>query len=213
MPSAAGARWRRRKEERPGEILAAALDCFAERGYAATRLEDVAARAGIAKGTLYLYFANKEELFKSVVRHEIVATIARAEAMVAQSDAAASVLLERFLGMWPGLSAASRTGAIPKLILGEAGNFPELARFYLDEVVRRGKRLVAGILQRGVARGEFRAGLDVDHAVFCVIAPVLLAMVWKHSLGRYDERPLDAAALCRTHLDLLCHGVLAERPR
>jgi AcrR family transcriptional regulator len=208
MPSAAGARWRRRKEERPGEILAAALDCFAERGYAATRLDDVAARAGVTKGTLYLYFANKEELFKSVVRHEIVTAIARAEAMVAQSDAAASVLLERFLGMWPGLSAASRTGAIPKLILGEAGNFPELARFYLDEVVRRGKRLVAGILQRGVARGEFRAGLDVDHAVFCVIAPVLLAMVWKHSLGPHDDRPLDAAALCRTHLDLLRHGLL-----
>lgn len=208
MPSAAGARWRRRKEERPGEILAAALDCFAERGYAATRLDDVAARAGVTKGTLYLYFANKEELFKSVVRHEIVTAIARAEAMVAQSDAAASVLLERFLGMWPGLSAASRTGAIPKLILGEAGNFPELARFYLDEVVRRGKRLVAGILQRGIARGEFRAGLDVDRAVFCVIAPVLLAMVWKHSLGPHDDRPLDAAALCRTHLDLLRHGLM-----
>ncbi|HZS82216.1 MAG TPA: TetR/AcrR family transcriptional regulator [Stellaceae bacterium] len=213
MAATSTARWRRRKDERPGEILTAALACFAERGFAATRLDDVAARAGVTKGTLYLYFASKEELFKSVVRQEIVASIAQAEEMVAHSEESAAVLLERLLANWPGLIAASRIGAIPKLVLGEAGNFPELARFYLDEVVRRGTALIAGILRRGVERGEFRPALDIERAVFCVIAPVLFTMLWRHSLEPYADRPLDARALCATHLDLLLHGLSAPEPR
>jgi AcrR family transcriptional regulator len=202
-------RWRRRKEARPEEILAAALASFAERGFAATRLEDVAARAGISKGTLYLYFKGKEELFEAVVRATLVPNLERLEVLAASFEGPSAVLLERLLLTIAGV-AGSQVGAIPKLVIAEAGNFPDLARFYLDEVVRRGLRLIGTILRRGIQRGEFRA-VDVDHAVFCVIAPMLIAALWKNSLEAHDDAPLDTQALVRAHLDLLLRGLQAHR--
>src|SRR4051794_35863816 len=125
-------KWARRKEARPAEILDAALACFAERGFAATRLDDVAKRAGVTKGTLYLYFPNKEELFKEVVRQAIIANIARGEALVAESSAPAPVLLEQVLRQWA-LAIPTPASAIPKLVIAESGNFPDITRFYVDE--------------------------------------------------------------------------------
>src|SRR5437016_10835727 len=124
-------RWRRRKDARPAEILTAALACFAERGFAATRLDDVALRAGVTKGTLYLYFQNKEELFKAVVRQELLPNIARAEAIVGDATEPAAFLLERLIKSFAEV-ISSPVSAIPKLVLAEAGNFPDLARFYLE---------------------------------------------------------------------------------
>src|SRR5918996_402229 len=209
MEQRSASRWRRRKEARPEEILAAALASFAERGFAATRLEDVAARAGISKGTLYLYFKGKEELFEAVVRATLVPNIERLEAMAATFEGPSAVLLERLLLTFAAV-VDSRVGAIPKLVIAEAGNFPELARFYLDEVVRRGLRLIGSILRRGIGHGEFRP-IDVDHAVFCVIAPMLLAALWKSSLEPYDDALLDAQALARAHLDLLLRALETDR--
>jgi AcrR family transcriptional regulator len=194
-------RWRRRKEARPDEILAAALESFAERGFAATRLDDVAARAGISKGTLYLYFKGKEELFEAVVRARLLPNLERLEALVRTFEGPSGPLLERLLLTMADVMG-SQVGAIPKLVIAEAGNFPDLARFYLDEVVRRGLRLIGTILRRGIERGEFRT-VDVDHAVFCVIAPMLVAALWKNSLEPHDEAPLDAHALARAQVDLL----------
>jgi AcrR family transcriptional regulator len=198
-------RWRRRKEARPDEILAAALASFTERGFAATRLEDVAARAGISKGTLYLYFRSKEELFKAVVRATLVPNLERVETQAAGFEGPSALLLERLLLTMAGV-VSSRVGGIPKLVIAEAGNFPDLARFYLDEVVRRGLRLIATILHRGIARGEFRT-VDVEHAVFCVIAPMLIAALWKNSLEPHADALLDTPALARAHLDLLLRGL------
>lgn len=209
MEQRAPTRWRRRKEARPDEILAAALTSFAARGFAATRLEDVAARAGISKGTLYLYFKSKEELFEAVVRTRLLPNLARIEALAASFEGPSAALLERLLLTIAGV-VDSEVGAIPKLVIAEAGNFPELARFYLDEVVRRGLRLIGVILRRGIERGEFRP-VDVDHAVFCVIAPLLIAALWKNSLEPHDHAPLDAAALVRAHLDLLLRGLEPAR--
>jgi AcrR family transcriptional regulator len=201
---------RRRKEARPEEILAAALESFAAKGFAATRIEDVAARAGISKGTLYLYFDGKEELFKAVVRQALLPNLARVEALAATFEGPSAQLLERLLATIAGI-IDSRVGAIPKLVIAEAGNFPDLARFYLDEVVRRGLGLIATILRRGIGRGEFRE-VDVDHAVFCVIAPMLIAALWKSSLEPHDAAgPLDVQALVRAHLDLLLRGLKAPR--
>jgi AcrR family transcriptional regulator len=205
MTPQSSTRWRRRKEARPDEILAAALASFAERGFAATRLEDVAARAGISKGTLYLYFGGKEELFEAVVRAMLLPNLEQLEALAATYEGPSAKLLERLLLTITGV-LSSRAGAIPKLVIAEAGNFPDLARFYLDQVIRRGLRLVAAILRRGIDRGEFRP-IDVNHAVFCVIAPMLLAALWKNSLEPHDDAPLDAQALARAHLDLLLRGV------
>jgi AcrR family transcriptional regulator len=201
-------RWRRRKDARPEEILAAALESFAERGFAATRLEDVAVRAGISKGTLYLYFKSKEELFKAVVRETLLPNLVRIEALVGTFEGPSALLVEQLLLTISGV-LGSRIGAIPKLVIAEAGNFPDLARFYFDEVIQRGLGLIATILRRGIARGEFRA-IDVDRAVFCVIAPMLVAALWKNSLEPYGEAPpLDPEALARTHLDLLLRGLEA----
>ena len=208
MAQQASTRWRRRKEARPDEILAAALESFAARGFAATRLEDVATRAGISKGTLYLYFKGKEDLFEAVVRATLLPNLARIEALAASFDGPSAVLLERLLLTVAGV-VNSQVGAIPKLVIAEAGNFPDLARFYLDEVVRRGLRLIGAILRRGIERGEFRA-VDVDHAVFCVIAPMLIAALWKNSLEPHDRAPLDTEALVRAHLNLLLRGLKAD---
>ena len=199
-------RWRRRKEARPTEILDAALACFAERGFAATRLDDVAKRAGITKGTLYLYFPNKEELFKAVVRQAIVANIARGEALVAESAEPASVLLERLIHNWAQL-IPTPASAIPKLVLSEAGNFPDIARFYLDEVVNRGRELIRSVISKGVARGEFRA-VDIGSGAYCIFAPMVLAMLWRHSFAPHDREALDAKALADAHLQLLLRGLV-----
>jgi AcrR family transcriptional regulator len=204
-------RWRRRSEARPAEILAAALASFAEHGFAATRLDDVAARAGVTKGTLYLYFRSKEELFKAVVRQQLVPNLERAETMVAQSAAPSLTLLGRLVALMSQIMA-SPLSAIPKLVLTEAGNFPDLARFYLEEVVERGKALVRRVLERGIAAGEFRP-IDVESAIHCVAAPLLFATLWRHSFERHAGCPLDVEALCRTHLELLRHGLAATEPR
>jgi AcrR family transcriptional regulator len=202
-------RWRRRKKARPAEILAAALECFRERGFAATRLEDVAARAGVTKGTIYLYYPSKEDLFKAVIRGELTPNIERLEAILQQPGPTAA-LLERLLTTFEAV-VTSPVSVLPKLIISEAGNFPDLARFYLENVVHRGMRLIEAILRRGIERGEFRA-IDVDHAIPCVIGPMLLTALWKHSLGLYEEGPMDVAGVCRAHIDLLLHGLQAPRP-
>lgn len=207
--STAPPRWRRRKQARPSEIIAAALAVFAERGFAATRLDDIAARAGVTRGTLYLYFPNKEELFKAVVRETIVPILARAETMAAEAHGPTAQLLGRLVLFFPDAVFGGPASAIPKLVIAEAANFPDVARFYLEEVIERGRRLVRSILRRGIASGEFRA-VDEEHAFYCVMAPMLLAALWQHSFRRYDDTGLDPRALARVHLDLLLHGLLAD---
>lgn len=201
---------RRRKDARPGEIVAAALACFAERGFGATRLDDVAARAGVSKGTLYLYFAGKEDLFRAVVRDSVLPFLARAETEAAAFEGPTPALLERLVGMFMHLLATTRLGVIPKLVIAESGQFPDLARFYVDEVVTRGLRQIGAILRRGIARGEFRP-VDVDSAVRCIVAPVLVAALWKNALEPHVGRPWDVEAVLRTHVDLLLRG-LARTP-
>jgi len=128
-------RWRRRREARPGELIAAALDLFVEKGYAATRLDEVVARAGVSKGTLYLYFSSKEELFKAVVQEGLLPILAEGERFVATfQGSSADLMCEIVLGWWE-LIGTKPIGGIPKLIMAEARNFPEIARFYYDEVI------------------------------------------------------------------------------
>jgi AcrR family transcriptional regulator len=199
-------RWRRRKEARTPEILEAALECFGERGFAASRLEDIARRAGVTKGTIYLYFPNKEELFKAVISQSLVPRLEAGERLVAGLDVPAPRQLEQLLLTLADIVPSPTIGAIPKLIIAEAGNFPEIARFYFDEVIGRGRRLITGILRRGIARGEFRE-FDVEAAFFSVVAPLVIAMLWKRLFEPHDVAALDAAALCRSHLQLLMQGM------
>jgi AcrR family transcriptional regulator len=202
----AAPRWQRRKEARPAEILDAALSVFAEKGFAAARLEQVARRAGVSKGTLYLYFDSKEALFEAVVRSAIVPRIADAESLLAAHDGSAAELLGKLYRAFADVMADPKVSAIPKLVISEAGNFPELARFYLREVVSRGLRLMQAVLERGVARGEF-IPVDPHHATRLLIAPVLFLALWRQSLGRHDEKPLDADEFLADALALLTRGL------
>jgi Transcriptional regulator len=195
-------RWRRRKEARPQEIVEAALAVFSERGFAAARLDDVAARAGVSKGTLYLYFPNKEELFKAVVRAAIVPNIEMAERLLAESRDSSFAILEKLLAIMATRILRTKAGAIPKLIIAEAGNFPDLARFYYDEVIRRAFALLSAVLARGVESGEFRP-LDIDSTVRLIVAPMLMSALWRSSFEALEGRPLDVPALLRAHLDHL----------
>ena len=203
-------RWERRKDARPQELLAAALDLFVERGYAATRLDEVAAQAGVSKGTLYLYFENKEELFKAVVREHLVPVLVDAEALIAQFDGHSSELLKTFILSWWRRIGETKLSGISKLMMAESGNFPDVARFYHKEVISRGEALIISILERGVTRGEFRP-VDAQHAKLVIVAPVLMLMLWRHSFHACQLEPIDTQSYLSCFIDLLTRGL--ETPR
>lgn len=209
MDGQPGRRWQRRKEARPAEIVEAALEVFAEKGFSAARIDDVAARAGISKGTLYLYFASKEELFKAVVRQALLPGLARVEAMLAAHPGTASERIRAVIGQIGALLQGTRIAVIPKLVIAEAGNFPELARFYHQEVIRRGLGLLGAEVERGIARGEFRT-VDGSHGARLLMAPVLLAAVWKSTFEIHAGAPLDAPEFLEVALDVLLRGLRAD---
>lgn len=203
-------RWVRRKDARPEEITAAALMLFVERGYANTRLEDVAAQAGVSKGTLYLYFANKQELFKTVVREGLSSPIAEVRGMIDQYEGSASDLLGMVLhGWWQRIGSTPLSG-IPKLILAEARNFPEIAEFYLAEVVRPGLDAISRIIDRGVASGEFRK-VEARHIAQLVFAPTLLVACWCNSLAPFDPEGMDPLRVIDEHLEMLRRGLAPDK--
>lgn len=210
MPLPASARskatHRRRKEARPAELTAAALDLFVEKGYAATRLEDVAAVAGVSKGTLYLYFESKEELFKAVVREGLLPALAEGEQLVAGFTGNSEELLREIgSNMWR-LIGSQRIGGIPKLVFAEARNFPEIARFYQQEVIQRGTALIRSVVVRGVANGEFRP-VDIDAVVLIVMAPLLMRMIWRHSLDICAATSVPDATYFDEYFELMLRGL------
>ena len=202
-------RWQRRKEARPAEILSAALDVFRVRGFAAARLEDVAAKAGVSKGTLYLYFPSKEALFKALAREAVLPNIERAEVLVETHAGPASAILRELLtNMGLLMASDERLSALPKLVIAEAGNFPELARFYLHHVIRRGLRLVAGIVSRGIEAGEFRP-VDPAAAARLATAPILLLALWHHSFATLDHGGPEAQRIVEDHVEVFLAGLAA----
>lgn len=201
-------RWERRKDARPQELLAAAIDLFVEHGFAATRLEDVARRAGVSKGTLYLYFTNKEELFKAVVRESILPFLGKAELSVAEFDGHSADLLRSVVMNWSRQIGQSKASGLGKLMLAEAVNFPELARFYREEVMSRTVRMISSILERGVNRGEFRS-FDITQMTQVLIAPMMMLNVWKHSaVAPCDCSDLQPQVFLDNLLDLTLNGLL-----
>lgn len=197
---------KRRKEARPSELLTAALGLFVEKGFAATRLEDVAARAGVSKGTLYLYFESKEALFKTVIQEGIVPVIAQGEAIVAQHEGSSFELLNKLLdNFWRKIGQTDFAG-IPKLIVAEARNFPEIATFYYENVISRGRSMVGAALLRGMQSGEFRR-LDVETTIDVIIAPILMLLIWRHSISCCQGIESDPASYLRIHMDLLRQGL------
>lgn len=211
-PFKAKPRWTRRKDARPQELLAAALDLFVERGYAATRLEDVAAQAGVSKGTLYLYFTNKEELFKAVVRENVLPAIGEAEDTVGRHEGtSADLFCNIMMGWWERVGNTKLSG-ITKLMMAESCNFPELAKFYYEEVISRANAMIIGILERGIARGEFRP-IDTAQAMHVIVSPMIMLMMWKHSFGICHGNVIDPQSYLKCYSDLVLNGLLKESPQ
>lgn len=198
----------RRKQARPGELLDAALDLFVEKGYAATRVEEVAARAGVSKGTLFLYFHSKEELFKAVVRETIAGRLTEWDEESAHFEGSCAEMLRYCMATWWERVGATRASGVTKLMLGEAQNFPEVAAFYRDEVVVPGMALIRRILQRGVDRGEFQVD-DMEYAVLAVVAPMIYLQMNKHSHSACAPAglPIDPARYLRMQADVLLRGL------
>jgi TetR/AcrR family transcriptional regulator len=198
----------RRKEARPGELLAAALTLFVEKGFAATRVEEVARLAGVSKGTLFLYFASKEDLFKAVVRENIVGRFAQWTQELDDYQGSTAELLRYALMNWWERVGNTPVSGISKLMMSEAANFPELAAFYQTEVIEPGNHLVRRILQRGIDRGEFRP-VDLEQAVYLVMAPILYLISWKHSFGAClsISTPLIPEKYLDLQIETLLHGL------
>ena len=198
----------RRKEARPQELLDAALELFVEKGFAATRSEEVAARAGASKGTLYLYYPSKEELLKAVIRENLSREIASGQDLVRGFEGPTRELLPQLVHEWWRRIGETRASGICKLIVTEVRNFPDIAQFYLEEVVQPAQRMIAEVIERGIARGEFRA-VPVRETVQALMAPVLFMMLHKHSLGACAcaPEPMDPHRLIDVQLDLMLRGL------
>ncbi len=206
--AAVHAKRERRKEARPGELLDAALDLFVEKGFAATRAEEVATRAGVSKGTLFLYFQSKEELFKAVVRENISGRFDEWNTEFETYDGTSAEMLRYAMTAWWERVGATKAAGITKLMMSEARNFPELAAFYQQEVVLPGQRLIRRILQRGIDRGEFRP-IDLNYGVYTVLAPMIFLVMWKHSVGACLAADADLLpeAYIAAQVDTLLNGL------
>ena len=198
----------RRKEARPQELLDAALALFVEKGFAATRSEEVAQRAGVSKGTLYLYYPSKEELFKAVVRQTLSALIAEGQEAVGSFEGSSSELLSFLLHTWWERVGNTPAAGIHKVMLAEVRNFPELAQFYTDEVIIPADRLFSSCVQRGMDRGEFRA-LPLHEVAHALMAPLIFMAVHRHSFGACPVHgpDMDPSLVLNTHLELVLRGL------
>jgi AcrR family transcriptional regulator len=203
-------RWARRKEARPQELLEAALNLFVERGYAATRLDDVARQAGVSKGTLYLYFTNKEELFKAVVRENLFPVLTEGEEIIGQYQGNSAELFREFILKWWEKIGDTKLSGITKLMMAESGNFPEVTQFYHNEVIVRSNAIIIQMLERGVARGEFRR-VDTALATRVICAPIIMLMMWKHTFGVCQTEPVSPQQYLDCFIDLLLRGLLSDK--
>ena len=202
----------RRKHERPGELLQAALALFVEKGFTATRVEEVALRAGVSKGTLFLYYDSKEELFKAVIQANLSPHFAAwGEEFVAFEGPTAD-MLRYGLGSWWERIGNTTAGGLTKLVMGEASNFPDVAAFYRQQVVLPGQALLQRMLQRGVDAGEF-APMDVHTASLSLMSAMMFVMMWRHSMSACAPGPeFDARAFLMSHLETLLKGWAAHAP-
>jgi AcrR family transcriptional regulator len=203
---------RRLKEARPQQLLDAALMLFVEKGFAATRAEEVAQRAGVSKGTLYLYYPSKEELLKAVVREHLSSRIAAGVTAAEKHRGPMADLLRDVFSRWWIEVFDSPTSGVFKLIITEVRNFPDIAAFYATEVVQPAEDLIARIVQRGIDSGEFEA-LDVSCVVHSLVLPMVMLCLHKHSLGACPghHEDFDAHAFVHAHINLVIRGLVRSK--
>jgi len=202
-------KFRRRKADRPGEIVAAALVVFAEKGFAAARLEEIAKRAGVSKGSLYLYFDTKEALFRAVVEQGIAPEVRAIGGVLAAHPGPFSEQLDLLAQRMSALMERAPLGGVAKMVIAEARNFPELARVWHDELVAHALGGLAQAIAAAQARGELRAG-DPRAYALGIMSPMLVGAIWRETFAPVGAPPFDLAALARQHAQTILHGMLAE---
>lgn len=191
-------KFQRRKDHRPAEITEAALAAFAENGYAATRVDEVAKRAGVSKGLLYLYFKTKEELFKAVIRSFVAPRVAELSAIVDQSELSAEEFIRGPFLTTIKTIPNSPIAVIVKLMFAEGNKHPDLVAYYWDNVVTPAIEMMNKLIRRGIAAGEFRKS-PVDGLPQLLVSPVIFSVVWNQVFAKHEK--LDTDALIETHID------------
>ena len=202
-------KFQRRAEDRPREICAAALQVFAEKGFAAAKLDEIARRAGVSKGTLYLYFTDKEELFRAVVRDTVSPNIEAVQAQLRQLDLPFEQIVRAFLPRFAELTTRLPIGAVAKMVIGESGNFPELARVWQEQVVSKALGIMMTLIERAQQRGEVRPG-DPRYHAFSLMGPMMMGLMYREIIQPAGGEPIDIEALARQHAETALAGLLLE---
>jgi AcrR family transcriptional regulator len=205
-------KWQRRAEDRPREICAAALEVFAEKGFAAAKLDEIARRAGVSKGTLYLYFKDKEDLFRAVVRDTVAPNIDAVRAAVTSAGLPFAQLVPMVLGRFAELATRLPVGAVAKMVIGESRNFPELAKVWHDQVASKALAMLTGLIENAQEKGEVRSGDPRLHA-FTLMGPMLMGVLYHETLQPVGGEPLDIEALAKQHAETVLAGLLVEQSK
>jgi AcrR family transcriptional regulator len=205
-------KWRRRAEARPAEIVQAAYQVFSEKGFAAARLDDIAARAGVSKGALYLYFETKQDIFEAVVKDAVAPNLGAIESLTETFPGTFEQLIRLMIPRVALLAEASNMGKVVKMVIGESGNFPEIARIWHDDVVARGIGLLTNVIKRAQERGEVRPGNPRNYAL-SIAGPVLTAVIFRETFVPVGAKPFDIPALMNQHLDTMLPGLLTSGPK
>ena len=196
----------RRPEARPTEILGAALELFAEKGFSATRMDDVAARAGLSKAGVYLYFKDKTALLKALVEEMAGANVAVARGIVEAHQGPVSPLIATILAFLASQLRHTRFAELVKIVISESRAHPDVGRLYLDSVIGQGLPLFEGLIRRGIASGEFRA-VDPGFAARAMMGPMLLAIIWKTVFEPIGAEALDIEGFAAQHADIFLKGI------
>ncbi|MDX9999416.1 MAG: TetR/AcrR family transcriptional regulator [Phenylobacterium sp.] len=204
---APGPKFRRRKDARPAEIVAAAFEVFAEKGFARAKLDDIARRAGVSKGAVYLYFETKEDIFRAVVAQGVAPSFEAALTMLAQHPGPFPDLARALTERVAEIVGQTPVGGVVKMVIGEARNFPELARVWHDQLVGRAIEALAGAVAAAQARGEVRPGDPRAHAL-TLISPLLVGVIWRETFTPIGAEPFDLPALARLHVETVLSGML-----
>jgi AcrR family transcriptional regulator len=202
-------KFRRRKEARPAEIVQAAMEVFAEKGFAAAKLEEIAARAGVSKGAVYLYFETKDDIFRAVVDTAIAPNLQVIRSMAAAHPGPFADLVRGIFGHMGGVLETTRVGGVAKMVIAEARNFPELARIWHDQLVAHALGAVTDAIANAQARGEVREG---DPRLFAIelISPLLLSVLWRETFVPIGAPSFDIRQLAHQHAETMLRGMAKE---
>ena len=199
-------KWQRRKDERPAEIMLAALSLFVANGFSCTKIDDIAARAGVSKGTVYLYYASKEALFKEIVYELMLPKIEEVEGFIAGYKGSQLELLKLVIRHWWKTINESGLTGVPKLILSESHLFPDLTRFYVKEVISRIHSIVNTILQKGIKQNEFRK-IDTVLTARVIMSSLVYFSMWDIALKEYDQKDLTVNDMIEQQLLIVINGI------